>query len=173
MKSPLISFLAALSIVAAGCATTKPTACPTKYPSHYADTARGFTLCLPNGLKKTEANSMTTFTGFTVPAGTNLQSKSLIVVSGNYDMLAGARPSGSVTADGVTLKRVLLDDGSAGHSTLHVIYTWQKPNSRPVHFDCTHRAVNPAIVDPRPAAYDQAAQIKLSEEIMSTFKVAK
>ena len=80
-------------------------------------------------------------------------------------------PAGSLTADGVVFKRVKANEGSAGHSTLHVIYTWKK-NGKVMHFDFTHYAVNVGNFDPpnRPAEYDQAAQIKMSEEIMSTFK---
>ena len=41
-------------------------------------------------------------------------------------MLQGATPVGSLTADGVVFKRVKANEGSAGHSALHVIYTWTK-----------------------------------------------
>jgi hypothetical protein len=179
MKLPLfvnrsgLASIALLAILSAGCATSgsKPSTCPPKYSYHYEDAARGFRLCLPTGLTKTVSGATTTFTGFAVPAGTNLQAKTLIVATGNYDLLQGANSPSTFTANGVALHRVLADEGSAGHSTLHVIYTWKK-NGHSVHFDFTHRAVNVGNFDPpnRPQEYNQAAQIKLTEEIMSTFK---
>src|SRR4051812_22318745 len=81
--------------LAAGCATTSPkSSCPPKYSYHYADSARGFSLCLPAGLQKTDSSASVVFAGFAVPQGTNLQAKTLVVVSGNYDFLQGARPAG-------------------------------------------------------------------------------
>ena len=140
----------------------------------YTDAALKFRLCLPKGLTKQapagRAAGSVEFTGFAVPAGTNLESKTLVIVAGSYDEMQGAKAFGQFTAGGVTFRRVKADEGSAGHSTLHIIYTW-KMDGKPVHFDFTHRAVNPGVFDPgkRPAVYDQAAQVKLTEEIMGTF----
>jgi hypothetical protein len=168
-----VALVALMLIWNSGCATSspKPSPCSSKYSFHYADAAHHFSLCLPAGLTKTATNTSVTFTGFAVPAGTNLEAKTLVIVSGSYDFLQGATAAGSITADGVVLHRVQLDDGSAGHSTLHVIYTW-KQGAKAVHFDFTHRAVNVGNFDPpnRPLEYDRAAQIKITEEIMSTFK---
>jgi hypothetical protein len=166
--------VALLMTLSVGCATNGPSnsgPCPSKYSLHYQDAARGFSLCLPAGVQVANTGGRLTFTGFPVPAGTNLQQKSLVVVSGSYDMLQGATPAGSFTADGVVFKRVRTDEGSAGHSTLHVIYTWQKAG-KTLHFDFMHYAVNVGNFDPpnRPPEYEKAAQIKLSEEIMGTFK---
>jgi hypothetical protein len=179
MKSPSLAIRSHLALLVlavalcAGCATDghKPSPCPARYSFHYQDAARGFSLCLPTGLQKADANGTTVFTGFAVPPGTNLQEKKLVVVTGNYDEMQGAKAAGSLTADGVVLKRVQLDEGSAGHSTLHVIYTW-KNGAKNVHFDFTHRAVNVGNFDPpnRPAEYDRPAQIQITEEIMRTFK---
>jgi hypothetical protein len=172
-KRATCALVALVVTIGAGCATQGPTPspCPPKYPQHYADTTHRFSLCLPSGVNKTASGSTVTFNGFTVPSGTNLQAKGLIVVPGNYDMLQGATAAGSLTVDGVVLKRAQADEGSAGHSTLHVIYTW-KEGSKVVHFDFTHRAVNVGNFDPpnRPQEYNRAAQLKLTEEIMSTFK---
>ena len=179
MKSPVAAYLSRAALIAlltglsVGCATngpTKPSPCPSKYTLHYQDAARGFSICLPAGVQVANTGGRLTFSGFPAPQGTNLQQKSLVVVSGSYDMLQGATPAGTLTADGVVFKRVRTDEGSAGHSTLHVIYTWQKAG-KALHFDFTHYAVNVGNFDPpnRPPEYDKAAQIKLSEEIMSTF----
>jgi hypothetical protein len=186
MKLPSLPKLSRLALAASvvalsmGCVTNAPKAqpCPAKYSFHYEDAARGFSLCLPAKVKKADSSGFTdgrvVFGGFAVPAGTNLEAKTLIIVNGNYDELQGATPSGSVTVDGVVFQRVQADEGSAGHSTLHVIYTWKK-GAKVVHFDFTHLAVNVLNFDPpnRPKEYDRAAQIKLTEEIMSTFKRAK
>ena len=145
--------------------------CPPKYAVHYTDEKRDFILCLPAGVKESDATAgQVVFTGFAVPAGTNLEQKTLIIAPGKYDMLQGAKAAGGITANGIYLKRALLDDGSAGHSTLHVIYTWTN-EKKSVHFDFTYRSVNVGNFDPanRPKEYDRAAQIKWSEDIMSTF----
>ena len=177
MKFPSLSLLAGLVVVfGTGCAAEPPTPapCPAQYSFHYTDTARGISLCLPPGLKKSTADGLTTFTGFSVPAGTNLQAKTLIIATGEYDGLTGATPSGSLKVGGIVLQRAQLEDGSAGHVTLHVIYTWQT-KGQPVHFDFTHRAVNVMNYDPpnRPKEYDRAAQIKMTEEIMRTLAVER
>lgn len=138
----------------------------------YADAAHKFHLCVPGGLTRQgptgTANGRVVFSGFAVPTGTNLESKTLVIAPGSYVDMQGAAAFGEFTAGGVTFKRARLDDGSAGHSTLHIVYTW-KTDGQPVHFDFTHRSVNPGVFDPgkRPAQYDRAAQ--LTEEIMGTF----
>jgi hypothetical protein len=149
--------------------------CPAKYSFHYVDSAHGYSLCLPAQAKKGDASGYPTgsvlFNGLPVPAGTNLESKQLIIVSGMDDNMQGSTAFGHLTVDGVTFQRVKASDGSAGHSTLHVIYTWTH-NGKTLHFDFAHRAVNVLVFDPpnRPAEYDQAAQVKISEEIMHTFR---
>jgi hypothetical protein len=123
------------------------------------------------GLKRAvgDYKDSTLFTGFAVPAKTNLESKDLIIVPGDYDMLEGAESFGRFTAGNVTFERAKFDEGSAGHLTLHVIYTWK---SKKLHFDFEHRSVNIYNFDPgqRPAEYSRDAQIKLTEQIMSTFR---
>ncbi len=110
------------------------------------------------------------FDGFAVPKGTNLRSKSLVVASSN-DVLAAATPAGSLAVSGIVLKRAEFDEGSAGHSTLHVIYTW-KNGAKSLYFDFMHYSVNRLNYGPenRPNEYDRAAQIKITEEIMRTFR---
>lgn len=78
---------------------------------------------------------------------------------------------GDYTAGGVTFKRAKAEEASAGHLTLHIIYIWIK-GAKEIHFDFEHRSVNVGNFDPssRPAEYDRSAQIKITEEIMGTFK---
>jgi len=54
---------------------------------------------------------------------------------------------------------------------LRKIHTEPLPKNA-IHFDFQHRSVNPYNFDPpqRPAEYDRAAQIKITEQIMSTFR---
>lgn len=177
--------VAILAAVLAGCGTLSPGGGaddPCKHAMYdgktgmvpFIDAARGFRLCVPGQLTRTGPagfpDGRVVFAGFAVPPGTNLEAKTLIIVSGSYDELQGATPAGRLAAGGETFQRVEVDEGSAGHSTLHVIYTW-KNSGKTVHFDFTHLAVNPLVYDPaqRPATYDRAAQIKLTEEIMRTF----
>jgi len=149
---------------------------PAKSPFHYTDAAHGFSLCLPAKVKKGDASAYpagsVVFTGFAVPARTNLEVKQLIVVPGKYDMTQAATAFGHFTANGVSFERVKAEEGSAGHLTVHIIYAWKK-GSREVHFDFAHRSVNIRNFDPsnRPAEYNRCIQIKITEEIMSTFKI--
>lgn len=103
-------------------------ACPASLSSAYIDQAQGFHICLPAGVNKETAESYPAgsilFTGFALPAKTNLRSKQLVIVPAEYDALKGARPFGSFNVNGVTFRRVKFDEGSAGHSTLHIVYTW-------------------------------------------------
>jgi hypothetical protein len=71
----------------------------------------------------------------------------------------------------VIFTRAKFQEGSAGHLDLHIVYTW-KHGKNPVHFDFEYRSVNIANLDPasRSVEYDPAAQIKLTEQMMRTFK---
>jgi hypothetical protein len=157
-----------------GGASTQPNSlpgCPPQYPLAYADPAHGFRICLPAGIKRAAADypkDSIVFTGFTVPPKTNLRSKSLLIISGDYDLLKDAKRFGHFTAGNVTFERGRFEEGSAGHLTLHIIYTWKSKN---LHFDFELRSVNIYNFDPaqRPAEYNRAAQIKMTEQIMSTF----
>ena len=163
----------ALLTIAVGCSTRplNTDVCPANYPFHYVDKGHQFSICLPPNLKMSTPGGSTTFTGFPVPKGTNLMAKSLTIATGNYDYLTGAKPAGSLTVDNVVFQRAELQDGSAGHLTLHVIYTW-KTQGQSLHFDFAHAAVNLAVYDPadRPQEYNRDAQIKITEEIMQTFR---
>jgi len=172
----------------AGCAAPAPkppAARPYDHPSsdgsrnsfHYQDQARGFSLCLPAGLKKTVgtgADQAVTFSGLAVPKGTNLEAKTLVIASGKNDLVTSGSAATSFKAGGVNFQRFIIDDGSAGHSTMHVIYAG-KEQGKDFYLDFTHRAVNVLNFDPpnRPKEYNRAAQIKLSEEIMGTFRPLK
>ena len=149
--------------------------CPSTYSFHYTDSVHGFSLCLPAKVKKGDATAYpggsVVFTGFAVPAKTNLEAKQLIIVPGKYDIIQSATAFGHFAAHGASFKRMKGEEGSAGHLTLHIIYTCRK-GSHEVHFDFAHRSVNIANFDPsnRPTEYNRAAQIKITEQIMSTFK---
>lgn len=192
MKPSLLSKLSALlalsvfiadfsgcTCVSSGGGATDPCA-QTRYGGKemepYTDVARQFAICVPKGLTKKGPAGFTdgrvVFSGFTVPPGTNLESKTLVIVAGAYPDVQGATPSGHFAAGGVTFARAKLYDGSAGHMDLHVVYTG-KVHGQTVHFDFTHHAVNPGVFDPgnRPAVYDEAAQIKLAEVVMGTFRL--
>jgi hypothetical protein len=149
--------------------------CPPAYPFKYVDRAHGFRLCLPAGLTKQPATGYTTgsilFTGFAVPSKTNLGSKQLVIIPGDYDLLKSATPFGHFSANGVTFERAQFEDPGAGNLTLHVIYTWKRGKTS-VHFDFEDRSANIYNFDPahRPAEYNRAAQIKITEQIMSTFQ---
>jgi hypothetical protein len=162
----------------AGCAngTSNPSHalphCPPQFSFAYADPAHGFRICLPADVKRAVADypkDSTVFTGFAVPTKTNLKNKSLIIVPGDYDLLKSAKGFGRFTMGNVTFERAKFEEGSAGHLTLHIIYTWKSKN---LHFDFEHRSVNIYNFDPpqRPAEYNRAAQIKITEQIMSTFR---
>jgi hypothetical protein len=173
-------------ILTAGCATHKETPppapapvhkhCPAKFSYHYVDSPHGFSLCLPKHLTKGDASSYgypagsALFTGFSVPAGTNLVTKKLIIVSGTDSDIQGATAWGHFSADGVTFTRQKALDGSAGHMTTYISYGWTH-GGKVLHFDFQLFASNPAVFPPatRPAEYSLNAQLKYSEEIMSTF----
>jgi hypothetical protein len=146
--------------------------CPPQYSFACADPAYGFRICLPAGVKSAvgdDPKDSTQFTGFAVPAKTNLEDKRLIIVRGDYDLLKSAEDFGHLTAGNVTFERTKFEEGSLGHLTLHIIYTWK---SKKFHFDFEHRSVNIYNFDPpqRPAEYNRADQIKITEQIMSTFR---
>ena len=149
--------------------------CPAQLPVHYANTALKFSLCLPVHVKKGDASAYPAgsvlLTGFSVPSGTNLESKQLLVIPAEDPNMQGATAFGHLSVAGVNFQRVQADDGSAGHSTKHIVYTW-KQGSKQVHFDFALRAVNPDVFDPahRPQQYNVAAQVKLTEDIMRTFQ---
>jgi hypothetical protein len=150
--------------------------CPPEYPFQYLDRSHGFRICLPAEIKRGVTDDPTypkgaiLFTGFAVPAKTNLEKKNLIIVSGDYEFLKSAEPFGQFTANGITFKRAKIEDGAAGSLDLHVIYT---PTAKNVHFDFVLHSVNVNNFDPsnRPAEYNHAAQIKFTEQIMSTFSM--
>ncbi len=182
-KSPLTLLGFALLLTAGCChmhvpATPPPAAkrCPAKFSYHYVDPAHGFSLCLPKHLTKTAADGYpagsVTFTGFSVPAGTNLVTKKLIIVSGTDSNLQAATGWGHLTADGVTFQRMTAGDGSAGHMTTYLSYTWTQP-SQTLHFDFQLYAVNPLVYPPatRPTVYDLSAQQAYANEVMHTFRV--
>ncbi len=152
--------------------STASAGCPPEYSFKYVDRVHGFCLCLPAGVTKQTATGYPAgtilFTGFVVPPKTNLQSKQLVIVPGEYDLLKTATPFGHFSAKGATLGHARFEEGSAGHLTLHVIYTWKRGKNA-VHFDFEHRSVNIYNFDPaqRPAEYDRAAQVKITEQIMS------
>jgi hypothetical protein len=188
MKSSPIPLLGLALILISGCCSMKPKTastpppppavhkrCPAEFPFHYVDSAHGFSLCLPKHLTKTDASSYPAgsvmFTGFSVPAGTNLQSKKLIIVSGTDSNLQAATGWGHLTADGVTFKRMTAGDGSAGHMTTYLSYTWTEP-SQVLHFDFQLYAVNPMVYPPatRPEEYNLGAQRAYANEVMDTFR---
>jgi hypothetical protein len=74
-----------------------------------------FRICLPADVKRAVADypkDSTLFTGFAVPAKTNLESKRLTIVPGDYDLLKGAKAFGHFTAGGVTFDRAKFEEGS-------------------------------------------------------------
>ena len=171
----------ALLVIIASCAqgiTKQPSRsdrCPPKYPFEYVDQAHGFRICLPRAV----TNDVTTdypagsirFRGFAVPRKTNLESKQLIIVPGEYDLLKSATAAGKFNGIGMMFTRAEFTEGSAGHLDRHIVYTW-KHGKNLVHFDFVCHSVNIANVDPakRPMEYDRATQIRLTEQIMRTFK---
>jgi hypothetical protein len=110
------------------------------------------------------------FNGFAVPAGTNLVSKRLIIVPGtDPDMQAGTA-DGHFTAGGVTFSRMQAGDGSAGHLTQFIIYTWTH-GGKTLHFDFSLYSEDVNVFPPssRPAQFNFAKQYKFTEEVMKTF----
>ena len=172
-----IAVASLLTACCCSCATSKqanrPSDCPPQYSFAYINPAHDFRICLPPGIKHAVADypkGSTLFTGFAVPAKTNLENKSLLIVSGDYDVfLKATEDFGRFTAGKVTFERQKFEEGSAGHLTLHIIYTWKGKN---LHFDFQLRSVNVNNFDPstRPAEYDRGAQIKFTEQIMSAFR---
>jgi hypothetical protein len=175
MRKICAAALLAVTVGHAQCVTKqpgRPDYCPTEYPFEYFDRVHGFQICLPAGIKRGVADDpkgATLFTGFAVPAKTNLEKTELVVVSGDYDFLKSAEPFGQFTANGVRFTRAKVEDGSAGHLDLHIIYT---PTGKNIHFDFDLHSVDIYVFDPgqRPTEYDRAAQIKITEQIMSTFR---
>src|SRR5438105_10076871 len=126
------SIAAALAVTTLGAndsasAASRVSHCPANYSVDYLDRVHGFRICLPAGVAKHAAKDYPArsilFTGFSVPAKTNLQAKRLAIVPGDYDLLKNAEGFGRFTANGVTFDRATTEEGSAGHLTLHIIYT--------------------------------------------------
>ncbi len=152
-----------------GCASS--THYPPRHMYQYWGGDGEYSLLFPAGVQKSAAaDGRVVFTGFKVPAGTNLEEKQVIVAPGKYALLRGAKAEGGISANAVYLKRAIVEEGSAGHSTLHIIYTWTN-KGKSVHFDCTLRSVNVGNFDPanRPREYDRAAAMKWSESIAGSF----
>jgi hypothetical protein len=149
--------------------------CPAKFSFHYVDSTHGFSLCLPAKVTKGDASSYPSgsvlFNGFAVPKGTNLVTKRLIIVPGtDPDMQAGTA-DGSFVSDGVTFARMQAGDGSAGHLTQFIIYTWTH-GGQTFHFDFSLYSanVNDFPASSRPLEFDLPAQVKFTEEVMKTFR---
>jgi hypothetical protein len=180
MKSTLLLLAAAVSACAAQSSdqSSESGGCPPSLPYAYSDQAQGFRICLPAGVKKQTADGYPAgsilFTGFAVPPKTNLTSKQLAIVPGEYDALKGAKAFGSFNVNSVTFERVKFDEGSAGHSTLHIVYTWNSSKGS-VHFDFADRGVDVYNFDPpeRPAEYNRATQITMTEQIMRSFRLLR
>jgi hypothetical protein len=177
VKNIWLALAAALSACAAQAAdqSSTSTGCPPSLPFAYVDRVHGFRICLPAGLRRETPEDYpersVQFTGFALPRKTNLESKGLLIVSGDYDLQKAATPFGHFKANSIEFERGKFEEGSLGHLTLHIIYSWKNGKSA-IHFDFEHRSVNPYNFDPpqRPAEYDRAAQIKITEQIMSTFR---
>src|SRR5215467_5121400 len=105
----------ALLLVTVGCALgvtknlSRSDRCPPQYPFEYLDQAHGFRICVPRGVTKEAAADYPIgsirFRGFRVPAKTNLKSKQLVIVAGDYDLLRNATAFGKFRANGVTFTR--------------------------------------------------------------------
>jgi hypothetical protein len=177
MKNIWLALAAALSACAAQSTddSSMSHACPPSLRFTYVDRAHGFRICLPAGLTKETPNDYLAdsvqFTGFARPPKTNLRSKRLVIVPGEYDLLKSATPFGDFSANRITFERAKFEEGSAGHLTLHIFYSWKHGNSA-INFDFEHRSVNIYNFDPpqRPAEYNRDAQIKLTKQVMSTFR---
>ena len=154
--------------------STATAACPPDYPFAYVDRVHRFSVCLPAGVIKEETTGYPAgsvlFSGFPLQPKTNLRSKQLLIVSGEYDLLNSAAPFGHFAGNGLSFERAQFEEGSAGHLTAHLIYTWKDGNTE-VHFDFEDRSVNIYNFDPgqRPTEYNRQHEIKISEQIMSTF----
>ena len=119
--------------VALALISTAPAACPPAYPFEYVDRVHEFRICLPAGVTKEAAPAYPAgsvlFNGFVLEPKTNLRSKQLVIVPGDYDLLKNATPFGHFSAKGETFERAKFEEGSAGHLDLHVIYTWKRGNN--------------------------------------------
>jgi hypothetical protein len=162
-----------IMILVTGCALHQQ--CPSNLSDHYVDHTNGFSLCLPGSVTKGNAGGYPSgsvlFTGFPVPQGTNLEEKRLAIVPGTDPDMQDATAGGHFTADGVTFTRSQAGDGSAGHLTQYIIYTWNHGGT-PLHFGFSLYSVNVNVYPPssRPAQFDFAAQLHSTEEVMSTFR---
>ena len=179
-KIPLVCTLGMALVLLGACSTplkkavAAPHVCPPKYPAPYLNTALGFGICLPAKLHSGNASGhpagSVVFDGFAVPSGTNLRSKSLVIEPAASEFAQGAEAFGHLTADGVSFQRLKASDAGAGHRALHIIYT-VKISGKRLTFDFIHNSVNVGNFDPanRPAEFNEAAQVRITEEIMATF----
>jgi hypothetical protein len=167
--------LAPAVLLVASCAAPTPTGpCPAKYPVHQVSVSQHYSLCLPANLQAGSNSGLPAgsqvFTGFAVPAGTNLTRKQLNIQPGSDDNLQGATPFDHLTVGGVTFQRRKEDDAGAGHRVEHIIYVWTHAGKK-LYFDFGLFSVNPGIVGPpHPQVYNEPAQVKSTEEIMRTFR---
>jgi hypothetical protein len=164
--------MAAAVIFVSGCAIHEQ--CPAKYSQHYVDTTHHFSLCLPSSATQGDAGGYPSgsilFNGFPVPAGTNLDSKRLIIVPGKDPDMQDITPNGHLTVDGVDFKRATGGEGSAGHLTQYIFYTW-KQNGHKLDFEFSLYSANVLDYPPatRPAQFDYPAQVQSIQDIMETF----
>lgn len=178
MSSPLDLFrragIAAAMILVSGCCAIHPQ-CPANYSQHYVDTAHHFSLCIPSSATQGNAGGYPSgsilFQGLPVPAGTNLESKRLIIVPGKDPDMQDITPNGHLTVDGVTFHRATGGEGSAGHLTQYIFYTW-KQNGHKLHFEFSLYSSNVQLYPPssRPAQFNYPAQVQDIENIMRTFR---
>jgi len=179
--------LASTLLLMAGCAAQKkpapappphhpaPTSqCPANLPKHIVSLTQGYAICLPANVHAGSASGLPAgsfvYTGFSVPAGTNLERKQLNIQPGSDDNLQSATPFGHLTAGGVTFQRMKEGDAGAGHREEHIIYIWTHAGKK-LYFDFGLYSVNPGVFDPpnRPKEFNEPAQVHSTEEIMRTF----
>jgi len=164
--------IAVAMILVSGCAMHEQ--CPAKYSQHYVDTTHHFSLCLPSSATEGDAGGYPSgsvlFNGFPVPAGTNLESKRLIIVPGTDPDMQDITADGHLTVDGVNFKRATGGEGSAGHVTQYIFYTW-KHNGQKLHFEFSLYSANVLVYPPstRPAQFNYPAQVQSIQEIMENF----
>ena len=174
--------VASAMILMAGCTAPTPphpnpsptSQCPANLPQHILNHAQHYSLCLPANVHAGSTSGLpagsAVYTGFSVPAGTNLERKQLNIQPGSDDNLQGATAFGQFTAGGVTFQRMKESDAGAGHREEHIIYIWTHGGAK-TYFDFGLHSVNPQIVGPpHPAEYNEPAQVKSTEEIMKTFR---
>jgi len=190
--------LASALILIAGCAPTKKTPsplpspprpsstsqCPPKYPQHFVDATQGYSICLPANVHQTSTDQLhashstdqfpadhVEFTGFSVPAGTNLTRKNLTVRPDEDEYnLQNSTPFGQLTVGGVTFQRMTGGEASLGHFDEHIVYLWTHAGKN-LYFDFGLHSVQPGIIGPpMPARFNEPAQVKITEEIMKTFR---